>query len=362
VTHAHGIAASDTPVLRIVAGDTVHTSTLDAGGWGSGALGAANNKRDRGGNPLVGPIYVENALPGDVLIVKLHRVRLNRAWAFSGTSLMETAIDPSYAAGRESGRQDDKWVLDTVTSTARLAQPSTALADFSVPLHPFLGAIATAVSADHAPSSREAGSFGGNMENKWVREGATVMLPVRVRGAYLYLGDGHAAQGDGQLTGDAMQTSLDVTFSVGIRRWGFKSLVRVEDAEQIMSIGVEGVARRGPSSRYVRHGSVVGAGLQALVHRCGARAGLRGAIRHPRRGRSGSRGHPAGSDIGATADPVASANPAGLAPFMRSPRVPWEANHDISILEDAQGAPGASQATATRCGRPGRWRGTSSSG
>jgi acetamidase/formamidase len=239
-TYAHGVSATDTPALRIVAGDTISTSTLDAGGWANGEIGAPGNKRDRCGNPLVGPIYVENALPGDVLIVKLHRVRLNRSWAFSGTSLMETAIEPSYAAERKQTQQDNKWRFDTLTNTARLAKPSTALADFTVPLHPFLGVIATAPSADYTPSSRESGSYGGNMENKWLREGATVYLPVRVRGAYLYVGDGHAAQGDGELTGDAMETSLDVTFSVEIKRWGFQDLVRAEDNEQIMSVGVGG--------------------------------------------------------------------------------------------------------------------------
>lgn len=239
-TYAHGVSATDTPALRIVAGDTAVTSTVDAGGWGPGEINAPGNKRDRGGNPLVGPIYVENALPGDVLIVKLHRVRLNRSWAFSGTSLMETAIEPGYAAERKQTQQDNKWRFDTLTNTARLAKPSAALADFTVPLHPFLGVIATAPSADYTPSSRESGSYGGNMENKWLREGATVYLPVRVRGAYLYVGDGHAAQGDGELTGDAMETSLDVTFSVEIKRWGFQNLVRAEDEEQIMSVGVGG--------------------------------------------------------------------------------------------------------------------------
>jgi acetamidase/formamidase len=218
----------------------VHTATLDAGGWGAGAFGARGNKRDRGGNPLVGPIYVEHALPGDVLVVRLHRVRLDRAWAFSGTQLMGTAIDAGYAADRKQVSQDNKWTLDTIAGVARLTQPSPALANFTVPLHPFLGVIATAPGTDHAPSSRESGSYGGNMENKWLREGATVLLPVRVRGAYLYLGDGHAAQGDGELTGDAMETSLDVSFSVELRRWGFQDLVRAEDPEQIMSVGVGG--------------------------------------------------------------------------------------------------------------------------
>jgi amidase len=239
-----GLSATATPALRIAAGDTVRTTTLDAGGWGRGAYGDGANKRAMGGNPLTGPIYVEGALPGDVLIVKLHRVRLNRGWAFSGTWLMDNAIDVSYATERKgtpgNAPQNNQWLLDTLAGTARLAQPPAALANFTVPLTPFLGVIAAAPGAEFTPSSRESGAYGGNMENRFIREGATVLLPVRTRGAYLYLGDGHAAQGDGELTGDAMETSLDVTFSVEIKRWGFHDLVRVEDDEQIMSVGVGG--------------------------------------------------------------------------------------------------------------------------
>jgi acetamidase/formamidase len=239
-----GISATATPALRIASGDTVRTTTVDAGGWGGGADGDRANKLTAGGNPLTGPIYVEGALPGDVLLVTLHRVRLNRGWAFSGTSLMDNAIDVSYATERKGppreAPQNNRWLLDTLAGTARLAKPTTALTNFTVPLTPFLGVIAAAPGTEFTPSSRESGAYGGNMENRFIREGATVMLQVRTRGAYLYLGDGHAAQGDGELTGDAMETSLDVTFSVEVKRWGFNDIVRVEDGEQIMSVGVGG--------------------------------------------------------------------------------------------------------------------------
>lgn len=235
-------SATATPVLRIAPGDTVHTTTLDAGGWGRGAFGARGNRLAPGGNPLTGPFYVDGAVPGDVIAVTFHRVRLNRNWAFSGTWLVETAIDPSYATERKSPQspQDNKWVLDTVTMQGRLKTPSDALRDFRVPLAPFLGIVATAVSPDYAPSSRESGGYGGNMENARLREGVTVYLPVNTMGAMLYVGDGHAAQGSGELTGDAMETSLDVSFTVSIKRWAFADLTRAEDATDLMSFGVAG--------------------------------------------------------------------------------------------------------------------------
>ncbi len=228
------------PVLRLYPGDTVHTTTVDAGGNGRGVFGARGTNVTRGGNPLTGPFYVEGAVPGDVLIVRLHRVRLNRDWAFSGTQIVDAAIEPAYAAERKSANQDNKWVLETIAGTARLQKPSPALANLRIPLRPFLGVIAVAPGEGGVPSSRESGAFGGNMEYAQLREGTTLYLPVTTLGAYLSLGDGHAAQGDGELTGDAMETSMDVTFSVDVARWKFASIPRAETADHIMSIGVGG--------------------------------------------------------------------------------------------------------------------------
>jgi acetamidase/formamidase len=233
---SHGI----TPAIRIAPGDTVHTTTVDAGGWGRGAFGEDGNRRTQGGNPLTGPFYVEGAVPGDVLVVRLHRVRLNRGWASSGTAIVETAIEPSYAAERSGLGQDSKWTLDTIAGVARLTRPTDALRDYTVPLRPFLGVVAVARGGDGAPTSRESGPWGGNLEYSRFRDGAMVMLPVGAMGAYLYVGDGHAAQGDGELTGDAMETSMDVVFSVELMKWGFNTLTRAEDADGIMSIGVGG--------------------------------------------------------------------------------------------------------------------------
>ena len=238
--YQRAVTARITPVLRLYAGDTVRTSTVDAGGWGRGAFGDRTNKLTIGGNPLVGPFYVEGAVPGDVIAVRLHRVRLNRDWAFSGTALIETSITADYAAGRKFDNQDNQWMLDTLSMTGRLKNAPAALAQYRVPLRPFLGVVAAATEGEGAPNSRESGAHGGNLEYARIREGATVYLPVNQTGAYFYLGDGHAAQGDGELTGDALETSMDVTFSIEIVRWAFASQTRVEDADALMSLGVGG--------------------------------------------------------------------------------------------------------------------------
>ena len=239
-TFHRAIITTVTPALRLYPGDTVRTTTVDAGGWGRGAYGDRTNKRSIGGNPLTGPFYIEGAVPGDVLLVTLHRVRLNRGWAFSGTSLMDNTLEVGYAASRKSENLDNKWTLDTLAGVARLTTPSNALKDFAVPLRPFLGVVAVAPGGEGTPSSRDSGPWGGNMEYAQLREGTTLYLPVSTLGAYLYIGDGHAAQGDGELTGDAMETSMDVTFSVSVKRWGFADIPRAENAEFIMTLGTGG--------------------------------------------------------------------------------------------------------------------------
>lgn len=233
-------SASVPPVLRLYPGDTVSTSTVDAGGWGTGPFGARENKRTRGGNPSTGPFYVEGAIPGDVLVVRLLRVRLNRDWAFSGTALMENALEGGYIRERTFSEVSNQWTLDRAAGVARLREPPPALAAFTVPLRPFLGVVGVAPGDGVTPATRESGPYGGNMEYAQIREGATVYLPVMEEGAYLYLGDGHAAQGDGELTGDALETSMDVVFTVDVLRSRFHAVPRVETADHIISVGVAG--------------------------------------------------------------------------------------------------------------------------
>ena len=121
-----------------------------------------------------------------------------------------------------------------------LSNPTPRLADFSAPLRPFLGCIGVAPAGGASISTKESGPFGGNMEYGELREGTTIYLPVFEEGAFLFLGDGHAAQGDGELAGDALETSLDVEFSVDVLPSREQKQVRAENADAIMSIGVAG--------------------------------------------------------------------------------------------------------------------------
>ena len=97
-----------------------------------------------------------------------------------------------------------------------LAKPSEHLKNFRVKLQPMLGCVAVAPPDKQTFRAGWLGSWGGNMDYNGLREGVTVYLPVYQPGALLFVGDGHAAQGDGELTGDALETSMDVEFTVNV--------------------------------------------------------------------------------------------------------------------------------------------------
>jgi acetamidase/formamidase len=221
------------PALRIHPGDTVRTWSVDAGG-----VDKNGTRRSGGGNPQTGPFYVEGAVPGDTLVVRLNRVRTNRGWAQSGNSIMRTALEPGNVTFDPGFNR--RWTLDVATNMARLEKPTERLKNLEVPMQPMLGCVAVAPQGDSSVRTTDSGRFGGNMDYNQIREGTTVYLPVSHAGALLFLGDGHAAQGDGELTGDALETSMDFEFTVDLIRGRNFGHPLAENAEFLISIGIGG--------------------------------------------------------------------------------------------------------------------------
>jgi acetamidase/formamidase len=229
-------SASYPPVLRIWPGDTVHTTTVDAGGTDEKGV-----TRVLGGNPQTGPFYVETAVPGDVLVIRLNRVRLNRDWAISDDGIVGRALDPDFAVKMKDGFKNVRWRLDRQRGLAMLEAPPEHLKNFTVPIRPMLGCVAVATGFGSAPPpAGDSGRFGGNMDFNEIVEGATVYLPVMQPGALLYVGDGHAVQGDGELNGNALETSMDVEFTVDVISSKPLMTPRVESATHIMTVGLGG--------------------------------------------------------------------------------------------------------------------------
>ncbi len=229
-------SASIAPVLRVFPGDTVRTSTVDSGG-----TDANRERRSPGGNPVTGPFYIEGALPGDTLVVKLNKIRLNRDTAHSGNRINGRTVTPAFvAAAKYSDAFDSEWTLDRQKGVALLAHPTERMKNYKVPILPMLGCLATAPAGDLSYRATDLGPFGGNMDYNQMIEGAILYLPVFQPGALFSLGDGHAAMGDGELTGGALETSLDVEFSVDLMKGTATANPRLENAEFLMSMGIAG--------------------------------------------------------------------------------------------------------------------------
>ncbi len=229
-------SATYEPVLTVSPGDTIHTTTVDAGGKDEKGV-----TRVVGGNPETGPFYIETAAPGDTLVVHLTRLRLNRDFAESDDYVVGRALDSGLAVKMKDMGKTIRWHLDTQRGIATPEKPAEHLKQYTVPLRPMLGCVAVAPgSAQAAPGTGDSGRWGGNMDFNEIVEGATIYLPVNVSGALLYVGDAHAAQGDGELNGNALETSMDVEFTVDVIPGKSVRGPRVESATHIMAMGLSG--------------------------------------------------------------------------------------------------------------------------
>jgi len=147
------------------------------------------------------------------------------------------------------------WKLDLQGGFASLAKPTETMKEYKVPLAPMLGCVGVAPQGGMRYRSGFLGSYGGNMDYNQLREGTTVYLPVYVPGALLFVGDGHATQGAGELTGNALETSMDIEFTVDLRAGGAPPNPRMENQDYLMASGIAGSideAFRGATTNLVR--------------------------------------------------------------------------------------------------------------
>lgn len=230
-THYHTAIGSHEPVLRIAPGDTVITTTVDAGGHD-----ARNEQVAPFGNPQTGPFYVEGAEPGDTLLVHLDRITPSRATGFTATVLAPNVVDPTFVRELPDSALAD-WRIDLAAGTATLADPRPGLGALSLPLAPMLGCFGVAPPRGQAISTATSAEHGGNMDYRGFVSEVTVYFPVFVPGALFHLGDGHAIQGDGEIVGTGIEISMEVQFTVELQKGKRIGWPRGEDAEYIFTVG-----------------------------------------------------------------------------------------------------------------------------
>ena len=229
--------ASRAPVLDIASGDLVDVRTvthhagdapelmLDAG-IEAIYRGVPRSDRGPGGHILTGPIHVDGAVPGGMLEVRFLRMTPRRrhgsnvaaAWGelFEATgrrtrvTIYELDPDGLVARGRYAYDAPDPTAPPGTVVHVPEAEREAALAGVSVPVRPHLGVAGVAPDAPGRVSSVPPGRHGGNVDDRRIGAGATVFYPVEVAGGRFSVGDPHLAQGDGELSGTAIEGSLDV--------------------------------------------------------------------------------------------------------------------------------------------------------
>ena len=198
------------PACLITEGQKIATTTLDAHGWdGKG------ERRADFSNPLTGPFVIENAQVGDTLVVKIDSIKPlgGKGWSYAYPRpwLVEAADAALYPE-----KKSIEWRVDS--------ESGFASADFlpqgtvKIPLRPMLGCVGVACKAGEAASSQQMGAFGGNLDFQLLNAGAQLELPVMVPGGYLFVGDAHAVQFAGEITGAAVEVPAEVEFSVRLNK------------------------------------------------------------------------------------------------------------------------------------------------
>lgn len=209
-THARWSAAIP-PVARAPSGTVIEAFTKEAS---DGQVTRATTIEDLGSvdfgriHPLTGPLYVEGADPGDVLAVTLHDIEvLDWGWAviLPGFGFLSDEFDRPFVKGFELEPGDEH-----ATFNDRIR----------IPLRPFAGVMGVAPATDSMLVTIPPRANGGNMDNRHMVAGTTVYFPVQVEGALFSLGDTHAAQGDGEVSGTAIEAPMRIVYEVEVIKGG----------------------------------------------------------------------------------------------------------------------------------------------
>lgn len=208
--HHHGWDRSNPPVLTIAPGQTVEIETVDSSGGQLSPNSSVSDiaRLDFGKvNPVTGPIYVDGAKPGDALRVTIESFRPS-GWGW-------TALIPGF--GLLADEFPDPalvlWKYD-----AQSLAPAIYSHGGRVPLKPFCGTIGLAPAETGLHSIVPPRRVGGNMDIRDLSVGSVLYLPVEVEGGLLSVGDTHAAQGDGEVCGTAIESPMDLALTIDLVR------------------------------------------------------------------------------------------------------------------------------------------------
>jgi amidase len=231
-------AASYQPVARLKSGNILETNTVDCFG---NAVKKPGDTLDMapGDNPLTGPFFIEGAEVGDTLAIKILDLQVDGNQGIGALAPGFGAINSTnYTPMLNPAIKEKIWFypIDHASNTATF-QALDSKYTVKIPLHPFFGCIGVAPAGGEARSSIVPEAFGGNLDSPEASVGNTVYFPVNTPGAMLFLGDGHAAMGDGEVAGTAIEVPLRSRVQVHVIKKHKIAWPRFENDEYIMTVG-----------------------------------------------------------------------------------------------------------------------------
>jgi amidase len=231
-------SASYTPVARLKSGNILETNTVDCFG---NAIKKPGDTLDMapGDNPLTGPFFIEGAEVGDMLAIKILDLQVDSNQGIGALAPGFGAINSTnYTPMLNPPIKEKIWFypIDHASNTATF-QALDSKYTVKIPLHPFFGCIGVAPAGGEARSSIVPEAFGGNLDSPEASVGNTVYFPVNTPGAMLFLGDGHAAMGDGEVAGTAIEVPLRSRVQVHVIKKHKIAWPRFENEEYIMTVG-----------------------------------------------------------------------------------------------------------------------------
>jgi amidase len=232
------VYATVAPVAHLKPGEILDTNTLDCFGDAIRKPGDTLSMAP-GDNPLTGPFFVDGAEPGDTLAVKILDLAVNGNQGVGALGPGFGALNSTnYTPMLNPPLPERIWFysIDHATNTATFKALDSKF-EVKIPLHPFFGCIGVAPAGGEARSSIVPAEFGGNMDSPEASVGNTVYFPVNVKGALLYLGDGHAAMGDGEVAGAAIEVPLHARVQVNVIKGHKINWPRFENDQAIMTVG-----------------------------------------------------------------------------------------------------------------------------
>jgi amidase len=227
------------PVAHVRPGQILEANTLDAFGNAIQKPGDSLDKV-KGDNPLAGPFYIDGAEPGDTLVVKFLSLAVDGHQGVGAFAPGFGALNSTNYTPMLNPLLPEKiWIypIDPATNTATFHALDSRYA-VKIPLHPFLGCIGVAPAGGEARSSVVPAEFGGNMDAPEASVGNTLYLPVNAPGALVYFGDGHAAMGDGEVAGTAIEVPLRVRLQFAVIKGRKIGWPRFENSREIMVAGI----------------------------------------------------------------------------------------------------------------------------